>query len=223
MSNNFRNSEKDKVDVHRPILCFMPLRLRMTSAQPLLCFWISILVVLMIRPTAVPAKDKKPHVADTSQTESATRQKRLEGIIVERLLVETNTARLRQGLEPLAPKKKLSEIAMIHSRNMCTAGELRHESDKYPPGWRTFVDRMRRIGWASGAENLAFRTYAGNPTDWARTVVTGWLNSPQHRKNLLDPTFRYVGIGVFLCKNGVAFATQVFSSQALPTSINPPQ
>ncbi|MGB9618715.1 MAG: CAP domain-containing protein [Desulfomonilaceae bacterium] len=136
---------------------------------------------------------------------------RPEQILAERLLRETNKARSKEGLGPLTASHGLDVIARTHSRNMCAAGELKHESDKYPAGWRTFAERMKRMGYSSGAENLAYRTYSGRPEDWARSVVTGWLNSPPHRKNLLDPTFRYVGIGVFVCRNGVAFATQVFS------------
>jgi len=159
------------------------------------------------------SKDERSQNTETSQPEPSVRHKRLERIMAESLLAETNALRSRERLPPLVVKQALNDVAYMHSSNMCTAGELKHESDKYPVGWRTFWERMERIGCRSGGENLAYRTYTGKPTDWSRKVLTGWLNSPQHRKNLLDPTYRYTGIGVFLCRNGVAFATQVFSSQ----------
>jgi len=150
-------------------------------------------------------RPKHPHVQSTE------RLSRPEQSLAQRLLMETNRARSKEGLAPLTTSHGLEVIARTHSRNMCEAGELKHESEKYPVGWRTFAERMKRMGYLSGAENLAYRTYSGRPEDWARSVVAGWLDSPQHRKNLLDPTHRYVGIGVFVCRNGVAFATQVFS------------
>jgi uncharacterized protein YkwD len=39
------------------------------------------------------------------------------------------------------------------------------------------------------------------------------MNSPVHKKNILDPRFRYIGIGVRACRDNVAYATQVFSPE----------
>ncbi len=181
--------------------------------------YVSLLIFtfLTMSPSPTLAKEGKSDRTANSETKVNVPSKRLERIMVERLLLETNRARSKAGLAPMTAIRALNDLATIHSRNMCLAGELKHESDKYPPGWRTFDERMKRIGFSSGAENLAYRSYSGNPMEWADKVVAGWLHSPEHRKNILDPNYKYVGIGVFLCNNGVAFATQVFSSQGVLT------
>jgi len=65
-----------------------------------------------------------------------------------------------------------------------------------------FHVRGSRIG-----ENLA---WGDGPFALVRTVVREWLDSPEHRANLLDPGFARIGIGVargsFL---GIAAATVV--------------
>ncbi len=186
------------------------------GARRLFCLSCLLGLCVMAQPPASRGSDGKPaNPLKSSQVQHHETQSRPEEALAQRLLMETNRARSKQGLGPLTASKNLEFIAKIHSRNMCAAGELKHESEKYPAGWRTFADRMKRIGYSSGAENLAYRTYSGQPEGWARGVVAGWLNSSPHRKNLLDPTHRYVGIGVFICRNGVAFATQIFSGPRL--------
>jgi uncharacterized protein YkwD len=43
--------------------------------------------------------------------------------------------------------------------------------------------------------------------DWA---IQGWLDSPAHRRNLLDPDWRQEGIGVARAENGRLYVTQNF-------------
>lgn len=67
------------------------------------------------------------------------------------------------------------------------------------PDGRNLIDRARAAGyippgpsWSLG-ENLAWGYGAlSSPL----SVVMGWMNSPSHRKNVLDPAFDEIGIGV---------------------------
>jgi uncharacterized protein YkwD len=72
---------------------------------------------------------------------------------------------------------------------------------------------MNLIGVRSGGENIAYRTIARDPMVWAKDVVNGWMNSPPHKKNIVEPRFSFIGVGVRLCKNNIAYVTQVFSSE----------
>ena len=56
-----------------------------------------------------------------------------------------------------------------------------------------FVDRDVQAGytpWTTLAENVA----AGQQTPEA--VVAAWMNSAGHRANILNPSFRDIGVGV---------------------------
>ena len=63
----------------------------------------------------------------------------------------------------------------------------------------SFVDRIRRAGYLKGArswtvgENLAW----GSRGRAAPQMITqSWMNSPGHRANILNSSFREIGIGV---------------------------
>ena len=51
--------------------------------------------------------------------------------------------------------------------------------------------------------------------DFAKTAVDGWMNSPGHRQNILDPHFTWSGIGVAI-RGNQAFATQIFAGPSAP-------
>ena len=57
-----------------------------------------------------------------------------------------------------------------------------------------FGARIRAAGVKASTvgENLA---WASGPLSQARTIVNLWLNSPEHRANLLRPGYRTVGVG----------------------------
>ncbi len=132
--------------------------------------------------------------------------------VLEKLVLRfTNEERRRRGLQPLKFSPALRYVARKHSANMCQSGVFQHEDSQFPQGWETFDERLGRVGLASGGENIAYRTLQRDPRLWAREAVKGWMNSTSHRRNILDPRFRFMGVGIRPCKNGLGYATQVFS------------
>jgi uncharacterized protein YkwD len=134
-------------------------------------------------------------------------------LMEEALLRYTNEERERRKLPSLRTSTGLQFLARGHSTNMCEIRTLQHESNKFPEGWRYFAGRLKMVGLKSGAENIAFRTAAQEPHLWAKEVVRGWMNSTEHRKNILDARFAYIGIGVTPCAKRIMYAAQVFSME----------
>ena len=97
-----------------------------------------------------------------------------------------NEARAEYGLAPLKTDPSLRKAAHAYSQEMLVGGFFDH---------RNFVERMLRIHVPGPyvGENLA---WGAGTTATPEGVVAGWLASPLHRKNLLQPRFRYVGLGV---------------------------
>jgi uncharacterized protein YkwD len=88
---------------------------------------------------------------------------------------------------PLSPSAALQSAAELHSRDMGERNYFDHNSlDGRSPG-----DRIRASGFSSPGwgENI----YGGANT--AREAVDGWMNSPGHCRNIMDPHFRYLGVG----------------------------
>ncbi|WP_171075251.1 CAP domain-containing protein [Nonomuraea basaltis] len=105
----------------------------------------------------------------------------------------TNAARSKRGCGPLRVDGGLTRSAREHSLEMARTGQLVHNSPDGASPW----DRMERAGYHWGAaENIG----AGYNT--AEEAVRGWLDSPDHRKNILDCRLKAIGIGVASGTNG---------------------
>ena len=114
------------------------------------------------------------------------------------ILVEVNAVRGRFKLRPLRMSPALARAADEHAASMGLRGYFAHEwSDGTPFGrWilRYYPARDGRA-WVTG-ENLIW----ASPVLNAKGAVHAWLASPSHRRNLLDPRWRELGIGVVRAK-----------------------
>jgi uncharacterized protein YkwD len=129
------------------------------------------------------------------------------------ILDYTNQERRSRGMVPLRLSPALTFLARRHSSHMCSGGTLAHESEAFPAGWRRFAQRMDMVGVRIAAENVAYYSLLKTPEAWARAVTKLWMESPHHRKNILNPEFRYVGVGIIVCKNAIVYAAQVLAAE----------
>ena len=111
----------------------------------------------------------------------------VDAIAEQRMLELVNAERAKAGLHPLVVDEKLRQAARGHSQEMFELSYFAHES----PVAGDPVDRMKAAGasFTLAAENLA---YAPN----LEMAHSGLMNSPGHRKNILTPGYRRLGIGV---------------------------
>lgn len=97
-----------------------------------------------------------------------------------------NEERAAHSLQPLKMDKDLKKAAKIRSKEVTTVF-----SHTRPDGSRCFT-----VCSKANAENLA----AGQKTP--EKVVTAWMNSPGHRKNILNPNYSIIGISYKKTDNG---------------------
>lgn len=104
------------------------------------------------------------------------------------LLEGTNDARQTQGLHGLRLNQKLNQAAYLKGKDMFTEQYWAHVSPTGTKPWKWFADAG--YNYSEAGENLAknFRT--------AEATTTAWLNSPEHRANILDPHYKDVGFAV---------------------------
>jgi uncharacterized protein YkwD len=115
--------------------------------------------------------------------------------IVRATLCVLNAERAKQDQPPLKLNSRLSKAAQGHARDMARKDYFSHDS----LSGATFVDRVKRTGYLSGAgtwtvgENIAWATgKLASP----RAIVQSWMASAGHRANILSGSFREIGIGV---------------------------
>lgn len=104
-----------------------------------------------------------------------------------RMLELVNAERAKVGAPPLVIDQTLVEVARDHSEDMWKRSYFAHTN---PDGEDPF-DRMRDGGaeFRSAGENLALARTVGRAHE-------GLMNSPGHKRNILDPSFGRIGIGV---------------------------
>lgn len=151
----------------------------------------------------VDLQEPRDHKLLASDLSDAT----LESLVFEM----TNNERTAHRLSRFKSSRRMDEVAFKHSQDMCNAGHLAHESDLFPQGRQKFRQRMESIGLTSGAENIAFHSYTGDKKKLAQKIVDGWMKSHEHRSNILNGKFCYIGLGVKNCKDGLIYITQLFS------------
>lgn len=117
------------------------------------------------------------------------------------VLVLVNQEREKAGLNKLAMSDTLTPPANLRAKEIKES--FAHTRPDGRP-WHTVLDDYNIRTQASG-ENLAY----GYNTPEA--VVTGWMNSPGHRANILGKQFNNIGIGVYTV-NGTVYCTQLFSN-----------
>jgi uncharacterized protein YkwD len=139
---------------------------------------------------APPALAEQACPASNATPASATKRE-----IVRATLCALNRERAHHGLRRLSLDKRLSRAARRHARDMARRNYFSHDT----LGGGTFVDRIRAEGYLKGArswvvgENLA---WGSRGFSRPRVIMRMWMKSPGHRANILNRSFRQIGIGV---------------------------
>lgn len=115
-----------------------------------------------------------------------------------------NRERQARGLAPLRVNESLSSIAREFSRRMATERFFDHVSPRGDSVGK-FVERGG-IDYRMLGDNLYTCTRMRDPES---SAVRGWMESPGHRSNILEPDYRETGLGVWRAGDTYYF-TQVF-------------
>jgi hypothetical protein len=105
-----------------------------------------------------------------------------------------NSLRTSHGLAPLQVYGELVGIGRGWSDQMAGAGSISHN-----PNLSSQVSAQ----WTKLGENVG----VGSDVD---TLMNAFVNSPPHYKNIMDPGFNYIGVGVSYGSDGRMFVTQDF-------------
>jgi hypothetical protein len=120
----------------------------------------------------------------------------------------TNQARASAGLPALRWDSTLAGIARWRSQDMATRDYFSHN---IPPTGEMVFDVMDQQGYCYrlAGENIGWNNY---PDDQATDVVqTDFLNSPEHRQNIMGPAWKVAGVGAYKLADGRKFYTVLFA------------
>lgn len=170
----------------------------------------------------VVAEDKNPGTTpETTGTNSPTTQGSNQGSTAPKtptaqtntsgptnqeqdMLKLVNQARSQNNVAPLQVDTELANVARLKSQDMIDNNYFSHNSPKYGSPFAMMKDFG--INYVQAGENIA-----GNQN--VQNAHNALMNSPGHRKNILDPKFTHIGIGI---KKGGPYGnmfTQMFISK----------
>jgi uncharacterized protein YkwD len=116
-------------------------------------------------------------------------------------VAKMNAARQAHGLSPYTVSSDLTSIARQHSNTMASKGELYHNS--------SLTSQVQN--WQAVGENVG-----DGPT--VDDIHTAFMNSTEHRDNILDHDFTQVGVGVTVDSHGQVWVTEDFRQPMHSTS-----
>lgn len=153
-----------------------------------------------IRFTTVEPESKERIALDIAPTEKDVR---VDDVSERELLTLINAERVKAGVGALTVDVKIIPVARNHSRDMFMRRYFSHVN----PEGLDAGDRLKKAGiqFTVAGENLA---YAPD----LETAHRGLMNSPGHRRNILDPSFRHIGIGIITTDTYGIMVTEDFTN-----------
>ena len=139
--------------------------------------------------------DPKPDTGTSTPGTSTDNVSEYEKRVVELVNIE----RARYGLPALKLNPELSAIARAKSQDMKDKNYFSHTSPTYGSPFQMM--KSFGIKYNTAGENIAY----GYRTPEA--VVNGWMNSEGHRANILNSSYKEIGVGYVASGN---YWTQMF-------------
>jgi uncharacterized protein YkwD len=119
---------------------------------------------------------------------AGSRNTALEGALLQQI----NAVRHAHGLQALRPNARLAGAAAQHTNEMGADGYFAHDSFDHSAFWKRIQRWYPSSGWHlwTVGENLLW----SSPDVSATGAITMWMNSPEHRANLLSRSWREIGL-----------------------------
>ncbi|MDD4271733.1 MAG: CAP domain-containing protein [Patescibacteria group bacterium] len=133
----------------------------------------------------------------------------LSAITPEEIIALTNQARQTAGLNALTANQLLTQAAIAKGKAILESQAFKHNIND-----RKFSSWIRDTGYNYSyvGENLAI------DFETSQSVIDAWKNSPMHKKNLLSPYYREIGLAAVQGKfqgQDTTVVVQIFGSPAV--------
>lgn len=129
----------------------------------------------------------KPDADTTITLHFKTNNGIIDEVSEKRMLALINREREKRGIASLKSDNSLRKVSRTYGVDMLKRGYFSH----YTPEGLSPFDRLEHAGilYSSAAENLAFAPEVD-------LAMSGLMKSEGHKRNILDPSFHTIGIGV---------------------------
>lgn len=101
-----------------------------------------------------------------------------------------NAERAKAGLSALITESKLTQVAQLKANDMAAKGYFDHVTPDGHDPWYFYA--LVGYNWSWAGENLGMIQNSESES----AIVEAWMNSPEHRKIILDGRYTETGIGI---------------------------
>ena len=116
------------------------------------------------------------------------------GAVEQEFVADINALRTSKGLHPLAVHPELVSVARSWAASMAKADQISHNPR---------LAQSVTADWQKLGENVG----VGMTED---KLHQAFIDSPSHYRNLVDPDFTYIGVGVVFGRDGAIFTAHEF-------------
>lgn len=124
--------------------------------------------------------------------------------VQQQILALVNRFRAKSGCRPVTLDRRLIDAANRHAADMARRDYFKHES----PNGEKAGERVKDAGyqWRLYGENIA----RGQESPWE--AMDGWMNSAEHRSNILDCKLNQMGVGLAIDGERTPYWVQDFAT-----------
>lgn len=191
--------------------CAMPIPSRITSASCVATF------CLVMCGSVDEILGQNPERSQTKMSKAESRSRGAAELdlnaVGREIIRRTDELRKSEKLPPVSANSALGEAAKYFAEFMATSEKYEHTADGSEP-----YERAKKHGYdyCIVTENIAVLGPVPKlgAAEMAAEMVKGWQDSPEHRKNLLDPDIRETGVALARSrKTGRYYAVQMLGRQ----------
>lgn len=112
-----------------------------------------------------------------------------------------NEERAKAGLSALSIDNNITSAALTRAK------EIEKSFSHTRPNGSNFSSALteNNVKFLGSGENIAYGQTS------PEQVMKGWMNSPGHRANILNPKFTKIGVGYYKNSKGISYWTQLFT------------
>jgi uncharacterized protein YkwD len=130
------------------------------------------------------------------------------GAVEAEIVTRTNFERTTRGLGVLTVNNALTWMALTQAQQMMEQKVCQHTI--YGAAYPSFADRLKasKYNYRRAGENI------GMGQRDAAAIVLGWMLSPGHRDNMLQPSYNEIGVAALKASDGYTYFAQVLGQKA---------
>ena len=163
-----------------------------------------------------PTEDASEPTEDASEPTEDGQFAEVRQTILERV----NQFRQSEDRSPVKVDQTLQQTAAKFAEYMARTGKYGHRADGRSPAERATAEGYE---YCIVLENIAYRTGRLGAIELGEHFFEGWRDSPEHRRNMLNPNVTQMGVGLAKTSDDeTVFAVQMFGrpeSEQLKISI----